>query len=70
LHSTKESNDDIVEFFKDKDLAYCAYEEELLYEYDPNTKTCKLIGAGGFFLGEEAITSGEATEIPEPTYED
>lgn len=64
LHSSKENNFDLEKHFSDPSLLYCGYEEELLYEYDTETKELKLIGAGGFFLGDEKITAGEAEEIP------
>lgn len=67
LHSSKEDNDDLVEQFKDDSLKYCAYEEELVYEYDTETKECILIGAGGFFLDtDQEIAPSELTEIKEP----
>ena len=65
LHSSKECNFDIAEFFEDDNLKYCGYEEELVYEYNKKTKELKLIGAGGFFLGDEAISPGELADIPE-----
>lgn len=67
LHSSKESNFDLVDHFGDEGLKYCGYEEELVYEYDQKTKELKLIGAGGFFLGDEQITPGELHDIPEQT---
>lgn len=66
LHSSKEDNDDLVEFFDDKELKYCGYEEEIFYEYNRKTKKLKVIGINGFFTGDEKITPGELTEIPEP----
>lgn len=65
VHAGKESNDDLVAFFGDESLKYCGYEEELIYEYDSETKTLTLIGAGGKFLGDEEITPGELEDIPE-----
>lgn len=64
VHRSKEDNDDIVDFFDNKDLRYCAYEVELVYEYNKETKQVRLIGADGFFLGDEEITAGELTVIP------
>lgn len=66
LHSSKEDNHDLEAFFNNKEMLYVGYEEELVYEYDDETRECKLIGANGFFLGEEPITNDELTEI---TYE-
>jgi len=65
MHSNKEDNYDLEETFKDNELLYCGYEEELVYEYDTLTKELKLIGAGGYFLGDEKISESELTEIKE-----
>jgi len=66
LHSSKESNFDLVDRFNDDGLMYVGYEEELVYEYDTETKNVVLIGAGGLFLGDEEINEGELTEINGP----
>jgi len=63
LHSSKESNFDLEEYFDNNELLYVGYEEELVYEYDDEAKTCKLIGAGGKFLSDEVITPDELVEI-------
>lgn len=65
LHSSKESNFDIADHFDNDALKFVGYEEELVYEYNTKTREIKLIGAGGFFLSDEAITPGELMEIPE-----
>ncbi len=67
LHSSKESNFDIADHFNDDGLKYCGYEEELVYEYDTETKDFKLIGAAGHFLGDEKISDGELYDVPEET---
>ncbi len=63
MRSDKESNFDLEKHFDDPEMLFVGYEEELVYEYDSETKNCKLIGANGFFLGDEPITTGELTEI-------
>lgn len=65
LHSSKESNFDLVDFFGDDGLKFCGYEEELIYEYDKSTKELKLIGADGFYLGEEKVHDSELVKIQE-----
>jgi hypothetical protein len=65
LHSSKESNNDIVNHFGNNDLKSVGYEEELVYEYDDKTNKSKLIGANGFFLSDEKISPSELEEIPE-----
>ena len=63
VHCSKEDNFDLEEKFNDSNLLYVGYEEELIYEYDTETKRVELIGANGKFLGDYEITSGELTEI-------
>lgn len=65
LHSNKESNFDLEKHFNNPEMLFIGYEEELVYEYNDETKECKLIGANGFFLGDEPITPSELTEIKE-----
>ena len=65
VYINKEENFDLEEQFNDPDLLYCGYEEELIYEYDTETKYCVLVGAGGFFLSEKKVTPGELTRIRE-----
>jgi hypothetical protein len=65
LHSNKEDNNDLVEHFDNDDLKYTAYEEELVYEYDTETKETKLIGAGGFLLGDKKVNDEDITKIEE-----
>lgn len=61
LHSEKESNDDIVERFKEDTLRYVGYEEEIVYEYDDVTKQCKVIGIDGKFLSDEVMYPEDIT---------
>ena len=62
-HSCKEDNFDLETHFDNPEMLYVGCEEELVYEYNSETKECKLIGAAGFFLGDEKITTGELTDI-------
>lgn len=66
LHRTKESNWELAQklgFEEDseafKNVCYLGYELEAYYDVDLQTGETKFVGADGFFLGYEAVTSGE-----------
>jgi hypothetical protein len=65
LHCSKEDNWDLVAHFGDEDLKYCGYEEELIYEYNTETKEVTLVGAGGRLLSGMAVDESELVDIPQ-----
>lgn len=66
FHRNKENNWDLAEKlgFEDgseayKNACYLGYEIEAYFDINMKTGEAKLVGAEGFFLGDEAVTSGE-----------
>ena len=66
VHRSKESNIDLAQELglgvgskAEGQLLYLGSEEELIYDIDVKTGQSKLVGAGGKYLGDESVTSGD-----------
>lgn len=69
LHRSKEDNRDLGHMFcfpedspQENKLAYMGYQVEAYFQINLLTGESKLIGADGFFLSEEAVTSHDIDE--------
>lgn len=72
FHRNKEDNWDLAEKlgFEENSsefnaLAYLGYEIETYFDVDTETGIATLVGAEGFFLGDEAVTPGEVEDLDE-----